>query len=444
MTELDELLGEYKLVLGLEVHLHLKTAHKMFCRCDANVYGKSPNTHTCPTCLGLPGALPVPNYGAVKKAQLLGLALNCTLNEKSRFDRKHYAYHDLPKGYQITQYLRPLCENGYVTLASGEKVEIDRVHLEEDTAKSFHKEGKTLIDFNKSSVPLVEIVTRPEFKTIDDAVEFSRIIQDIVRVLKIGDVDMEKGQMRLEANISLRSAEMEREEKVPGYKVEIKNINSFRFMERAVKAEISRQKAILDGGGSPVQENRGYDEDKDETVAQRGKEYAHDYRYFPEPDIPPMEFTEKHFEDLRSLLPELPYETKKRLVTQYNISELNAALLTRGSNIALLDKFEELCAQNIEPEKLANILINRPDFRELSTEEFVARLNDLEQKVDDTQELMGHIERIIQENASAVKDYKKGKESAIEFLLGQVMRETKGKAEPDKTRKLILEALTSQ
>src|SRR3989344_6138652 len=272
---------EYKLVLGLEVHIHLKTETKMFCACDSNIYEAEPNTHVCPVCLGLPGALPVPNFEAIKKTQVLGLALDSILNKESRFDRKHYFYPDLPKGFQISQYKQPLCEGGEIELDSGNKVSLERIHLEEDTAKSFHENGRTLIDFNKSGMPLVEIVTKPVFKTVGESVEFCKKIQDIIRYLEIGDADMEKGQMRLEANISIRTEEMEKKGILPEYKVEIKNINSFRFMEKAVRAEIQRQKDLWDKGTMPVQANRGYDEDSGVTVSQREKEEAHDYRYFP-------------------------------------------------------------------------------------------------------------------------------------------------------------------
>ncbi|MBT6401498.1 Asp-tRNA(Asn)/Glu-tRNA(Gln) amidotransferase subunit GatB [candidate division WWE3 bacterium] len=442
MSDINELLGEYKLVLGLEIHLHVRTKRKMFCRCDANIYGEAPNSHTCPTCLGLPGALPVPNESAVRKAQLLGLALGCSLNENSRFDRKHYSYPDLPKGYQISQYLQPLCLGGFIELSSGEKAAIERIHLEEDTAKSIHKDGVTMIDFNKSSMPLVEIVTEPIFKTIDDAVEFSKIIQDTVRILDIGDVDMEKGQMRLEANISLRTSEMAREGELPNYKVEIKNINSFRFMERAVKAEISRQRAILEGGGTPLQENRGFDESRNETVAQRSKEQAHDYRYFPEPDIPPMVFSEEYIEDLGKLLPELPADIRSRLVKQYQLSEKNAQSLTMGSGLGLLERFEEIVALNVDPEKVANLLINKLDYKDLSSEEFVEKMGDDENKLDNEEELSTIIKDVISGNPDAVEDYKKGKDTAVQFLLGQVMRATKGKAEPHVTQKLIVKHLS--
>ena len=309
----ENLRNNYRLVLGLEIHLHLNTKKKMFCMCSADIWEKEPNSLTCPVCLGLPGALPVPNEDAVKKTQFLGLALGCSLNQNSRFDRKHYFYPDLPKGYQISQYKQPLCVGGFVELDSGFKAEIERVHLEEDVAKSFHEKNKTLLDFNKSGVALVEIVTKPVFTNVSNAVEFCKKIQQIVRFLDIGDVDMEKGQMRLEANISLRTLDMEKRGELPKYKVEVKNINSFRFMEKAVLAEIDRQSDVFEKGETPVQENRGFNEVTGKTVLQRAKEEANDYRYFPEPDIPPMYFSDKYIDELKKQIPELPHQIKKRL-----------------------------------------------------------------------------------------------------------------------------------
>ncbi len=437
MANYKELLGEYKLVLGLEIHFHVRTKTKMFCRCDANFYGAEPNTHTCPVCLGLPGALPVPNNDAIRAIHVFGKSLGCRLNENTRFDRKHYSYPDLPKGYQISQYLQPFCEDGYLELLSGNTIDIERIHLEEDTAKSIHQKGKTLIDFNKSSVPLVEIVTQPVFTSVDDAVEFSKKIQDLIRLLDIGDADMEKGQMRLEANISLRTAEMEREEELPKYKVEIKNINSFRFMEKAVKAEIIRQREMLEAGETPIQENRGFDESKNLTVPQRSKENAHDYRYFPEPDIPPMIFDESYFEEIEKLLPELPWDIKKRLMSQYALSDKNAEFLSTGIGIELLERFEELASQNIEPEKLANILINKLEYRELSNEEFIQKLSDEEDKIDNHDDLYFIVEEVVAKNMDAVENYKNGNQGSIQFLIGQIMRETKGKADAGVARELL-------
>lgn len=436
-----ELLKDYKLVLGLEIHMHLKTNKKMFCGCDANFYNFEPNSHTCPVCLGLPGALPVPNKTAVKMTQILGLALDCRLNEESKFDRKHYSYPDLSKGYQISQYEEPLCEDGFLRLSSDEKIIIKRIHLEEDTAKSIHNGKRTLLDFNKSGVALVEIVTEPVFKSVEDVVEFSRKIQDIVRHIQISDADMEKGQMRLEANISLRTPEMERKNKLPEYKVEIKNINSFKFMEKAVNTEIKRQIEVFEGGKTPVQENRGYNEDEDVTVPQRGKEEAHDYRYFPEPDIPPMEFSEEYFDEITELIPELPSEVEQRLEEQYGISENNTQFFSSGSGLDLLEKFEDLCTENIEPEEIANLLKNRPKYRELSNEEFVEKVLEEKDKIEDEGELGGTVLSVIKENPEAASDYKQGKENAVEYLLGQVMRKTKGKAEPNTVRDLLIKNL---
>ena len=377
----------YKLVLGLEVHLHLTTAKKMFCGCNAVIFGASPNSHTCPTCLGLPGALPVPNREAVEKTHLLGHHLGCKINGGSRFDRKHYFYPDLPKGYQISQYQQPLCGEGKFILDSGEVINIRRVHIEEDTAKSFHQGGKTLVDFNKSGAPLVEIVTEPNFKSADAAVEFCKKIQVLVRELGISTADMEKGQMRLEANISLRTEEMETTGALPPYKVEVKNINSFKFMKKAVDTEIQRQSELMDKGQTPQQENRGWDEDKKTTVSQRDKEEAHDYRYFPEPDIPPMEFSREYIERLASVAP------------------------LAG------------------PVKNAPISIARKPARADAG------------KVTDEVVLRPVVKKVLVANAKAVSDLKAGKISALQFLVGQAMRETNGSASAQVVEKLITEEL---
>ncbi len=425
--------NRYDLVLGLEVHIHIKTSKKMFCGCSADIYDKEPNTITCPTCLGLPGALPVPNFEAVRKAQMLGLALNCSVNTHSRFDRKHYFYHDLPKGYQISQYRKPLCENGYLELDNKEKVMIRRVHIEEDTAKSTHTKGKTLIDFNKSGMPLAEIVTEPVFKSVEDAVKFCKKIQDIVRVAGISYANMEKGQMRLEVNISLRPEDAEDLK----YKVEIKNINSFKFMEKSIKSEIKRQSEMLDSGAFPLQENRGWDESTKTTILQREKEEAHDYRYFPEPDIPQMDFTPDHIEDLRLSLPELPAEIKKRLMSEYRISEKNAIYLSTGIGIGLVEKFEKLAKSGLEAETVSNYLINKKEYRELSQEEFKARLETEAVEAPD----ISSITEVLKEQEKAVGDFRRGKITAIQFLVGQVMKRLGGRADPQIIQRIIMEEL---
>ena len=426
----------YKLVLGLEIHLHLRTKRKMFCRCSADIWEKEANSITCPVCLGLPGALPVPNEDAVKKTQLLGLALGCSLNQNSKFDRKHYFYPDLPKGYQISQYKEPLCLGGQVELDSGFIADIERIHLEEDVAKSFHEDDRTLLDFNKSGMPLVEIVTKPVFSNTSDAVDFCKKIQQIVRFLDIGNVDMEKGQMRLEANISLRTQEMEKKGELCNYKVEVKNINSFRFMEKAVLAEIDRQLQVFENGDIPVQENRGYNETTGKTVPQRTKEDAKDYRYFPEPDIPPMVFSDEYISELKKELPELPYMIKKRLVQDYGIKMSESIVLVDNFGIEVVNKFEEFSKRGLDSRKLASALINKKETHSWTFDKFKDFLLTPDESIGEN-DLKDIIKKVIENNPKAVEDYKNGKESSIQFLFGQLMRETGGKVKPDRGIPLI-------
>lgn len=436
-----ELLGEYRLVIGLEIHMHVNTPLKMFSRVSSDIYNSEPNTRVSPVCLGLPGALPVPNFDAVQKTQMLGLALNCRINKNSKFDRKHYFYPDLPKGYQISQYKEPLCEGGLLVLENGFRVEIERIHLEEDTARSYHENGKTLIDFNKSGMALMELVTKPVFTSVYDASEFARELRNIARYLGISNADMEKGQLRIEPNISLRTKEMEESKQLPTYKVEVKNINSFKYMEKAVISEIKRQRALLESGKDVPQENRGYDETSDTTVAQRSKEEAHDYRYFPEPDIPPMVFDEEYINSLRAIMPELPRAAKERLISQYNLSTIAAEELTKSENMILKEKFEEIVLENIEPTKVANLLLNKKDYRELSVKDFITKLNEESSKIDDNEELIAIIKTVLRENTEIVASYKSGKESTGKYLLGQVMRASKGKADAQIAAKLLEEQL---
>lgn len=426
----------YNLVLGLEIHLHLRTKRKMFCRCSADIWEKEANSITCPVCLGLPGALPVPNEDAVRKTQLLGLALGCNLNQNSKFDRKHYFYPDLPKGYQISQYKEPLCLGGHVELDSGFFADIERIHLEEDVAKSFHEGDRTLLDFNKSGMPLVEIVTKPVFSNTADAVDFCKKIQQTVRFLGIGDVDMEKGQMRLEANISLRTNDMEKRGELFNYKVEVKNINSFRFMEKAVLAEIERQLQVFEKGEMPIQENRGYNETTGKTVPQRTKEDAKDYRYFPEPDIPPMVFSDEYIYELKKELPELPHMIKRRLVQDYGIKITESVVLVDNFGIEMVNRFEDFSKKGLDPKKLAIALINKKETHSWTFEKFRDFLETPDESIDE-KELLEIVKKVIENNPKAVDDYKNGKESSIQFLFGQIMRETGGKVKPDRTIPLI-------
>lgn len=415
----------YKPVIGLEIHVELKTKSKMFCGCPAEHFGRVPNTQTCPVCLGLPGALPVPNKKAVEWTIMLGLALGSEIAEVSKFDRKHYFYPDLPKGYQISQYDQPLCRGGKIG-----DVRIHRVHLEEDTGKLVHTNDMTLVDFNRSGVPLVEIVTEPDIHSSEQAKEFLKKLHQIVRYLGISDADMEKGSMRLEPNISLRVSKRVRplgnlrpDPNLPPYKVEVKNINSFRFVEKAIEYEIERQTEILNSGKTPEQETRGWNEAKGITVSQRSKEEAADYRYFPEPDIPPMRFSRFQISDIRSQIPELPEVKKERFMKQYGLNEYDANLLTETRELA--EYFEECVKINKVPsKKLANWIINRNvDIDQILPAKLIGQILEAEKTVAIDENVLNEI---LKQNQNAVDDYKKGKQQALMFLVGQVMRRIKG------------------
>lgn len=449
---------KYKPIVGLEIHVELKTKSKMFCQCDANYFGKEPNTNTCPVCLGLPGALPVPNKKAIEWCILIGKALNCTIPDISKFDRKHYFYPDLPKGYQISQYDEPIAINGFLEIPDSKlqipnksqipndqllktkKIRINRVHQEEDTGKLIHSGGDTLVDFNRSGVPLVEIVTEPDFDNADDVKRFFEELHTIIRYLGVSDADMEKGSMRLEPNISVMKHETcnIKHKKLPSYKVEVKNINSFRFVKQAIDYEIERQTEILKSGKTPEQETRGFDEKKGITYSQRSKEEAQDYRYFPEPDIPPLSFSKKYVDSIR--IPELPAQKMYRYIDRLKLKGQDAFVLTRDKGVA--NYFEQVISKiknqksriQIKDQKyeqvIANIIINKKIPVDLSVDEFLNSAVQLLQPVDtDTQLLETTMIRIIGANEKVVKDYKSGRQNALMFLVGQVMREMKGKAD---------------
>ncbi len=433
---------KYQPVIGLEVHVELKTKSKMFCGCSADYFAKEPNTHTCPVCLGLPGALPIPNKKAIEWCLMLGMALNCETPLFSKFDRKNYFYPDLAKGYQISQYNQPFAVDGNIVLSNGKKIGIRRVHMEEDTGKLVHQEVNgekvSLIDFNRSGVPLVEIVTEPDFETAEEVKEYLQKLQQIVRYLDISNADMEKGDMRLEPNISLKKDG----EGLPNYKVEVKNINSFNFVGKAIEFEIKRQKEILEKGETPAQETRGFVEKNNSTVSQRIKEEASDYRYFPEPDIPPLRWDKSYLEKLNESIPELPSQKMERFVKEYDLSDQNAEILTRSIELASYfeNAVKEGSSGGTEPLRIGNYLINKkPNINDLSPSDLIKEINE-SGKIEEVDEskLEEIINRVLADNSKAVEDYKSGKENAIMFLVGQVMRDYKARIDTNKIKASLL------
>lgn len=453
---------KYIPLIGLEVHVELKTNSKMFCGCTASYFGKQPNSCCCPVCLGFPGALPVPNRKAVEWCLLTGLALGCKVNSESYFERKNYFYPDLPKGYQISQYAKPLTyggkmEIGNVQTANGKPVNktirINRVHMEEDTGKLTHAciDGQecSLIDFNRSGVPLVEIVTEPDFTDVEEVVFFLKKLQKIIRYLGVSDADMEKGSMRLEPTINLRVNREEKEFHTP--LVEIKNINSFRFVKQALEYEIQRQFDEFNKTGEEKNIGNkttvGFDEEKKRTFLQRSKEEANDYRYFPEPDIPPMRFMPDQILKLKEQIPELPDQKEKRLIGQYQLDSYGSTILCEEKRLA--DYFEEcVCLVknqkiSLMPKQIANYLINKKiDIKKTSPASVLKAIMSQNQFVQITdRDLEKIIKEVLIDNSEAVADYKGGKKSAIMFLLGMVLREAKIKLDPQlvmiKIKKLI-------
>jgi len=434
---------KYQPIIGMETHVELKTKSGMFCGCKNDPDAKKPNIHTCPVCLGLPGALPVANKKAIEWTIKLGLALGCKINKLSKFDRKHYFYPDLPKGYQISQYDMPFCYQGKVETSFG-PVRITRVHLEEDTGKLIHQNinghNVSLIDFNRSGVPLVEVVTEPDIFSSVQAKEYAKKLRQIIRYLDISDCDMEKGGMRLEANISLLNVKSQMTNnksnskfKLPNYKVELKNINSFRFLERGIEYEIERQREILESGKTPIQETRGYNAEKNITFTQRTKEEAADYRYFPDPDLPPINISEKWLNEIKSTLPE-PFDGLfKRWQEKYNLKPELVELLfeTAEESKKLEELFKKCIKEKLSVEKFVNAMVHK----KIKTIEEFKKMTNIDEVSDDDLKVI--IEKILKVNPKAVADYKAGKINTINFLVGMVMREAKKKIEFQRLQDLI-------
>ncbi len=475
---------KYEPVIGLEIHAELQTNSKMFCSCSADYSNApEPNTFICPVCTGLPGAMPVLNKKAIEQATLVGLSLNCSINEFNTFARKNYFYPDLPKGYQISQYDLPIASKGWLDILddtdSPQRVVVRRVHLEEDTAKLSHEKNYALVDFNRAGVPLLEIVSEPDMRTVEAALSYATKIRAILRYLGVNSGDMEKGILRFEANISVRpsgSSEFRT-------RTEIKNLNSFRALTRASAYEIERQIKIYEAGGEVVQETLGWDEARGVTVSQRGKEDAHDYRYFPEPDLPPLQLDRAWIDSVKSQLPELPDDKKRRFISDFKLTPSEAHLLTSEQTLA--NYFESIVAKSKSTAKTIHSWIAGEFMRymndsglamesiTLSAEQFAQLIDMVTDKtlsgnagkvvlnemlksggdpaqivkeknlaqVSDTGFIQEAIEKILSDNPKEVEQFLAGKETIVQWLMGQVARATKGKADPNVAKELLVKAL---
>jgi len=482
---------EFEPVIGLEIHAELQTRSKMFCPCPVvDSTTAEPNRYVCPVCAGMPGTLPVPNQRAIEWTILTGLALNCEIAEYSLFYRKNYFYPDLPSEYQRSMYDYPLCLNGYLeidTPTGTKRVRIRRVHIEEDTGKLIHVGGATLVDFNRAGVPLMEIVTEPDMHSVEEVKAFAIALRTLLRYLRVNSGDMEKGVIRFEANVSVRP----KGETRLGTRTEIKNLNSFRALVRAVEYEIRRQIEIVRAGGQVEQETMGWDEARGVTVPQRGKEHAHDYRYFPEPDIPPLAISREWVERIRAMLPELPRARRERFEREYGLTRYEADLLTEDHAVA--DYFEEAVRHArqgdppLEPRTLAtwitgelfrlmneagveigevrvpptalvdlirmvqrgeiNLNTGKMVLREaFETGEAPRRIVEARglTQIRDVEALRAIVLRVIEENPREVESYLRGKEGVLKWFVGQVMRATRGQADPQRVNELVREALEAR
>ena len=464
---------KYEVVIGIEVHAQLATKSKMFCPCRADYHNAEPNTHVCPVCLGMPGVLPVINRQAVEYTIMTGLALNCSIPERAKFDRKNYPYPDLPKGYQISQYDLPLCVGGWLEIEPEEgskRIGITRAHLEEDTARSMHvpRADYSLVDMNRSGVPLMEIVTEPDVRSGHEARLYLTKLQQILRYLGVSRANMEEGNMRCEPNLSLRPVGA----REFGTKVELKNLNSFRAVEQGIEYEIERQRKLLDVGERVKQETRGWREEEGRTVSQRSKEFAEDYRYFPEPDLPPLSIARAYVEELRARLPELPDVALDSAKGDYGLTDEQARLITAtreqwkyfkkavGSDTSLSVSIANLLigegarlqheyGKPVEESKATGDLIRTiaMSVNDSSTNSTTAKsalemaylngtLPELRQ-VSDRDELAAIVRRVVEANPKPVADFRGGKDTALKALVGMAMRETRGRANPQLLEELL-------
>ena len=473
---------EYETVIGLEVHCQLKTKTKVWCSCNADYDNEAPNVSTCPICTGQPGALPKLNEEVLNYAIKAALALDCEINKESQFDRKNYFYPDSPKNYQITQYFKPYAENGklYIVTNSGKESEvgIERIQIEEDTAKSIHTASESLLNYNRASVPLIEIISKPEIKNAEEAYAYLNTLKDRLKYTKVSDVSMELGSLRCDANVSVRK----KGDTVLGTRTETKNLNSFKAVVRAIEYETNRQIEVIENGGRVVQETRLWDEEQGVTRPMRSKEEAMDYRYFPEPDLPRVIISDDRLEKVRKDMPEFADEKAKRFIGEYNLNDKEAATL--AGELDLAEYYEAMVKESGEPKLSANWMLTEVlrvlKEKNIGIEKFsvssgniakliklikanvisskiakeVFELLLLEDKdpeiivkekgliqITDNSEIEKIVEQVLEENQQSVEDYKAGKSNALKYLVGQAMRLSKGKANPQMINELILKKL---